>query len=157
MIRPMILLVVVASLLVPGTSNAEPGIRFHMAGTLQGSGIPDPACSGFRYATTGPFDGTPLGSVHWRGSECVDILSNPGSFAISGAFSLNQGLLTGTYEGHEGLPDATGRVYGWGTFSITGGSDTYAGATGNGSFTVIAQPVASTAYLELMGTLGRTA
>jgi hypothetical protein len=54
-----------------------------------------------------------------------------------------------------GLPDAAGRVRGWGRFTIAGGSGAYAGVTGRGIFTVVAEPVASTADLELIGTLER--
>ena len=153
--RSVFLLLTVAALLASGTSNAQPSAYFHMAGTLQGTGMLDLACNGFHYATVGSLDGTPLGPVDWTGSECVDVLSNPGGFVISGSFSLNDGLLTGSYHGHAGLPDATGRVYGWGTFSIIGGSGAYAGASGSGIFAVTARPANSTAYMELIGSLER--
>lgn len=157
MIRSLLMLVTAAWLLVPGTTRGEPDAHFHMTGTLQGAGTLDPACNGFRYATAGPFDGTPLGPVHWMGSECVDAASNPGGFALAGTFSFDDGLLVGGYQGHAGFPDAAGRVYGWGTFSITGVSGAYAGATGTGIFTVDAQPLTSTAHFELIGTLERAA
>lgn len=155
MIRALTLLLTAASLLVPHPASAKRAKHFSMTGTLQGSGTLDPTCNGFRYATAGSFDGTPLGPARWTGSECVDALSAPGGFAISGGFSLNDGDFTGTYQGHAGLPDAAGRVRGWGTFSMTGGTGKYAGVTVSGIFTVVAQPVASTADLELIGTLER--
>ncbi|MEX2457946.1 MAG: hypothetical protein WD770_03055 [Actinomycetota bacterium] len=155
MIRSLLLLLTAASVLVPQPAGAKQATHFHMTGTLQGSGTLDPTCNGFRYATAGPFDGTPLGPVHWTGSECVDALSSLGGFTIWGGFSLNEGAFTGTYRGHAGLPDAAGRIRGWGKFSMTGGTGKYAGVTASGIFTVVAQPVASTADLELIGTLER--
>lgn len=92
MIRSLLLLVTAASLLVPHPASAKPATSFHMTGILQGSGTLDPSCNGFRYATAGPFDGTPLGPVRWGGSECVDALSAPGGFAITGEFCPGDAL-----------------------------------------------------------------
>lgn len=159
----LLLLVTAASLLVPATAvtpataSAKTSTYFRMAGVLQGTGTVDPTCNGFRYATTGALEGSPLGRVQWTGSECVDVVSSPGGFVISGEFSLNDGrlTLTGTYDGNAGLPNAAGEVYGWGTFSITGGSRGQRWTTGEGLFTVMARPAASTARVELIGALDR--
>lgn len=126
--------------------------HFHMFGTMHGTFSADVGCPGVRITTTGSFDGTPLGSVSWAGSECVDFASAPGGTTVrEGEFAFDDDLLSGVYEGRGGLPDGTGHVYQWGTFMITGGSGPYEGAQGGGIFTIVAEPVSATADVQLMG------
>ena len=151
MIRWMMLLSATA-LIAPVTGSAGTATTFHVTGTIHGSGTPDVSCRGFHYTHAGSLDGTP-GPVEWVGEECVDLLAHPGRFTITGRFSLNGGLITGTFEATGGPPDATGVIRESGTFAITAGSGAYDGARGDGTITIAAQPAAGTADVELIGTI----
>jgi len=138
-------------LLAPESAAAQAGTPFHVSGTIHGEGMPDLACRGFYYSHTGSMDSS-LGPLGWTGDECVDAIAQPGAFTITGTFSLDNGLLTGRFEA-TGSPETTGQVSESGTFAITGGSGAYCGASGGGTITIVAQPTASTADVELTGSL----
>lgn len=149
--RGMLLALSAVVVLAPEPATAGSGTPFHVAGTIHGDGAPDLGCRGFSYSHTGSLQSS-LGPVVWTGDECVDALAQPGSFTISGRFSLDGGLITGTFEA-TGSPDATGSVQESGTFTITGGSGAYSSAHGAGTITIVARPTASEADIDLSGWL----
>lgn len=152
MFRSIIMALSATLILIPAVAGADSASNFHVTGTIHGNGAPDVSCRGFFYTHTGSLNGT-LGPVAWTGDECVDLVAQPGGFTITGRFSLNDGLLTGTFEATGGPPDATGRIRESGTFSITEGSGAFDGALGSGTIAIIAQPLAGIAEVELAGAI----
>ncbi len=149
--RSILIALSAAVILVSGVGRADSN-TFHVTGTIHGSGTPDVSCRGFHYTHSGSLDSS-IGPVDWTGDECVDLVAQPGMFTITGRFSLDDGLISGTFEATGGAPDATGRIQETGTFSITGGSGAYDGARGGGTITIVAQPIAGTAEVELTGAI----
>jgi hypothetical protein len=139
----------------PAQGSTEVPLR--LSGTVTESPTPDPACGGLHNAPSGTLTGQPLGETHWQSQHCVDATAEPGVLVVrDGHLTLTSsrgGTLTASYGAHGSLPSTLGHIYLAGTFTITDGTGRFLGATGDGLLTVVADPIASVAKVDMAGTL----
>ncbi len=136
----IVLSIAVAALAIaPFAARAATESSFRVDISYVVSPNPDTACDGTRDTASGLVaESSTTGAGTWTGTECADLIANPGSITIhDGTFLIadrSNNTITGTYSGHAGAPDSGLNVYPSGTFTITGGRGLYEGATGGGIF-----------------------
>src|SRR5262249_38418857 len=75
------------------------------------------------------------GKATWANGECVDVASVPGTFVVAGSVTLTSAPgdeLVVSYSVTTPPPDASGSIHPRGTYTITGGTGRFDGATGRG-------------------------
>jgi hypothetical protein len=151
------LLVAVAAIAAPAATAADhgTGARFHAETSLQTSLGFDPTCPGLAVAATGTVMGTELGAGGWSSQECLDFLSRPGTILVHGAAVLTAADASRLFLVYDvSTPfDPSGAIHATGTYTITGGTGRFAGATGSGTTIANASAVTFTANDVLDGTI----
>lgn len=152
-------LALAAAALVAATSAASAadhgaGARLSVSAAYDATPVPDASCGGFRVTGIGTASGTQLGEHGtWHDEECASLTALPGSVVIHG------NLVLGASDGDEIFisydvtspdPDASGAIHPSGTFTVTGGTGHFEGASGEGTLDASGSVVnpATTAKLE---------
>jgi hypothetical protein len=91
-------------------------------------------CGGLRARGTGTAIGSPVGPSTWSDNECASLIAQLGKVVINGAVVITgaHGTLNISYSAKAPLP-ITLTIHPAGTFTITGGTGEFAGATGHGT------------------------
>lgn len=118
---------------------------------------PDLNCKGLKANGNGTVTGNvfPAGAA-WHDDECLDILTQLGTFGISGtgtATAANGDGLSFTYRATSPLPDLSLSLRPTGTFTVTGGTGAFAGATGGGTLTATVTLLTQRVTGRVAGTL----
>jgi hypothetical protein len=131
------------------------GARFHTTTNLQTSLAADPACPGLALAASGTATGTEIGEGRWESRECLDFFREPGVILVHGAAAVTaaDGSVLRLVYDVSAPADPSGAIHAAGTYTVTGGTRRFDGATGSGATVAIASAVTFTAHDELDGTI----
>ena len=113
------------------------------------------ACGGLRAMGAGTATGTPVGPSTWADTECASLIAQLGKVVINGNLVIAgaRGTLFMSYSAVAPLP-VTLTIHPVGTFTVTGGTGDFVGATGHGTVRAVGSllpPGAATA--QLVGTV----
>ncbi len=134
---PIVAALLALAIAVPATAQAQP---LTLDLNFKGKATPDLKCKGLRASGNGTVTGNVFpGGATWHDDECINALSRLGTFIFTGAGAAtapNGDQLQVTYEATSPLPDLTLSLRPRGTFTITGGTGAFAGASGGGTLAV---------------------
>ena len=132
-------------------AHAAGGQPFSVVVTYNVTPTPDLACGGLRAQGSGAATGTRIAPSAWYDNECASLIAELGKVTIKGNAAIVDGgdRLDLAYTAKAPLP-LTLTIHPVGTFTITGGTGKFAGASGHGTVSAdgnVLPPGAAVVYL----------